>query len=91
MSYTLTLTLEQELKDLIIEACNVPDPPRDFRDDAPLIGPDSPLGLDSLDAVEVVVEVQKKYGVRIGGEDASRAILQSIETLAGFIRKEKGA
>jgi acyl carrier protein len=90
MSHTSVSTLEKELKDLIIEACNVPDPPEDFPGNAPLIGPDSPLGLDSLDAVEIVVEVQKNYGVRIGGEDTSREVLQSIETLVAFIRQERG-
>jgi acyl carrier protein len=65
------VALEADLQQLIIEACNVPDPPDTVDPDAPLIGPDSPLGLDSLDAVEVVVEVQKKYQVRIGGRDTS--------------------
>jgi acyl carrier protein len=48
------------------------------------------LGLDSLDAVELVVAVQKKFGVRIGGEETSRDVLQSVATLAEFIRREKG-
>jgi acyl carrier protein len=90
MSYRSVLTLEKELKEVIVDACNVPDAPEDFPDDAPLIGPDSPLGLDSLDAVEVVVAVQKRFDVRIGGEDTSREVLQSVETLAAFIRREKG-
>ena len=77
--------LEQELKRLIIEACNIPDPPEDFPHDAPLIGPESPLDLDSLDAVEVVVAVQKRFGVRIGGEDSSREVLESVRTLADYI------
>ena len=77
--------LEQELKSLIIEACNIPDAPEDFPSDAPLIGPESPLDLDSLDAVEVVVAVQKRFGVRIGGEDSSREVLESVRTLADYI------
>lgn len=89
MSETIDVALEQELKSLIIEACNIPDAPEDFPSEAPLIGPESPLGLDSLDAVEVVVAVQRAYGVRIGGEDTSREILQSIRTLAEFICCER--
>ncbi len=81
--------LEQQLKALIIDACGVEDAPEDFPGDAPLIGPESPLGLDSLDAVEVVVTIQKKYGIRIGGEDTSREVLRSIDTLAAFIRAER--
>ncbi len=90
MLQTSEMTLEKELKELIVDACNVPDPPENFPDRAPLIGPDSPLGLDSLDAVELVVAVQKRFGVRIGGEDSSREVLESIETLADFIRREQG-
>lgn len=89
MTETSNFELEQELKTLIIDACNIPDAPEDFSSEAPLIGPESPLGLDSLDAVEVVVAVQRAYGVRIGGEDTSREILQSIRTLAEFIRRER--
>lgn len=79
-------SLETELQELIIDACNVPDAPEEVDSEAPLIGPDSPLGLDSLDAVEVVVAVQKKYDVRIGGQDTSREVLRSLRTLADFIR-----
>ncbi len=82
--------LEQQLKNMIIECCGIPDPPEAFSSEAPLIGPESPLGLDSLDAVEVVVEVQKRYGVRIGGEEGSREVLQSIATLAEFVARERG-
>jgi len=46
-------------------------------------------GLDSLDAVEIVVAVQKKYGVRIGGQDSSREVLRSLRVLADFIRRER--
>lgn len=80
--------LEKQLLQLIIETCNVPDAPEDVPADAPLIGPESVLGLDSLDAVEVVVAVQKAFGVRIGGEDSAREVLQSIRSLASFILRE---
>ena len=82
--------LEQELRDLIVDSCNIPDAPEEVFPDAPLIGPDSPWGLDSLDAVEIVVAVQKAYEVRIGGQDTSREVLASLRTLAEFIRKERG-
>ncbi len=84
--------LERELVEMIIDLCNVEDIcPDDVPVDAPLIGPESPLGLDSLDAVEVVVAVQKTQGVRIGGEDSGREILQTVATLAAFIRQKKQA
>ena len=80
--------LERDLKRLIIDACKVVDAPDDFPSDAQLIGPDSPLGLDSLDAVEIVFMIQKKYDIRIGGEDTSRRVLASIASLADFISQE---
>ena len=83
-------SLECELAELIIDFCNVEDvSAEDIPPESPLIGPDSPFGLDSLDAVEVVVAVQKTYGVRIGGEKTSREVLQSLTALADFIRREQ--
>ncbi|PNU20622.1 acyl carrier protein [Geothermobacter hydrogeniphilus] len=87
MSETSEFT--KRLKQLIVETCNIPDAPEDVPEDAPLIGPDSPLDLDSLDAVEVVVAVQKAFGVRIGGEEGAREVLQSLRTLAEFILREQ--
>lgn len=87
----MSKALEYELAELIINFCNVEDiSPEDISPETPLIGPDSPFGLDSLDAVEVVVAVQKTYGVRIGGEKTSREALQSLRSLAEFISREKG-
>jgi len=83
--------IERELIDMITEACDIPGPlPADFGPDAILIGPESPLGLDSLDAVEIIVTVQMKYGIRIDAEKIGRSILQTVGTLADFIRREKG-
>lgn len=82
--------LEQELVAMLVEACRVPEPfPTDISPDAPLIGPDSPFGLDSLDAVEVVVAVQRKYNVRIESQESSRQVLQSLRTLADYIRRHR--
>jgi acyl carrier protein len=82
--------LEQELVDMIVEACDVPEPlPADFGPESILIGPESPLGLDSLDAVEIIVTVQMRYGIRIDAEKIGRTILQTVGNLADFIRKER--
>jgi len=88
----MTDNLETELLSQIIELCNVENiRPEEVSSDAPLIGPESPLGLDSLDAVEVVVAMQKTYNVRIGASDTSREVLRSIQTLADFIRLKQPA
>jgi acyl carrier protein len=92
MESLVTDGLEQELHDLIVKICNVSVPITNAPiPNAPLIGPDSPLGLDSLDAVEIVVEVQKKYGVHIDAQETGRRVLDSLRTLADFIRKQNKA
>ncbi len=79
--------LERELLAAICRTCNLPDVDMDaVGPDDPLIGPDSPLGIDSLDALEIVVMVQKEYGVRIASQNTSRVVLQSLATLAAYIR-----
>jgi acyl carrier protein len=83
--------LEKELLDAIIETCDIMEDipedlsPEDPLFDAPLIGPDSILGLDSLDAVEIVVMIQDKYGIRIQGKDQGQQILLSLRTLANYV------
>ncbi len=80
--------LEQELLELICKICNVEEVEMDtLVGDEPLIGPDSVLGLDSLDALEIAVTIQKEYGVRMDSENTSRDVLQSLETLAEYIKK----
>jgi len=84
--------LEQELLDMIVKICDIPGPPlADFSPAAPLIGPESPLGLDSLDAVEIIVTVQMNYGLRIDAENVGRTILQSLQSLADFVRQQRPA
>jgi acyl carrier protein len=81
--------LEKELVELIVKVCNVLDPvPDDLSFDEPIVGKESVLGLDSLDAVEIVVAVEKKYNVRIDAQETSRRVLRSINTLAEFIRQQ---
>ncbi len=84
-------TLEKELQDLIIKVCDVEDvDENNINPEDPLIGPDSPLMLDSLDAVEIVVAIQHKYNIRMDNQKIARKILKSIKTLADFIRSETG-
>jgi acyl carrier protein len=80
-------TFERELIEAICHTCNVQDVEIDtIQSDDPLIGPESPLGIDSLDALEIVVMVQKTYGVRIDSQNTSRMVLQTVATLADYIQ-----
>ena len=81
---------ERQLLELICTTCNLQDIKLDeIRSDDPLIGPDSPLGTDSLDALEIAVTIQQKYGVRMNSENTSRAVLQTLATLAEYIQKNR--
>ena len=73
-----------KLKQVLIEELNLEDiTPDEIEDDEALFG--EGLGLDSLDAVELVVVVQKHFGVEIKDMEEGRPALQSINTLAAFI------
>ncbi len=83
--------LETELLALIRETCKLPEAeytPAEIMN-LPLIGPESPLGIDSLDAVEIVVTVQNRYGVRIESMESSRLVMESFSSLLEFIRQNK--
>ena len=79
---------EEELLELICTTCNLDDVDKNTvsRND-PLIGPDSPLGIDSIDALEIAVTVQQQYGVRMDSENTTRVVMQSLATLAEYIRE----
>lgn len=84
------MDIKQKLKQVLIEELNLEDvTPEEIGDDDQLFG--EGLGLDSLDAVELVVVVQKHFGVEIKDMEEGRPALQSIRTLAAFIEaKQKG-
>jgi len=86
----LISALERELLEMITETCRCAEsPPADPSPDTPLIGPESPFGFDSLDAVEIVVAVQRKYQLRIDSQETSRKVLRSLRTLAEFIQNHR--
>lgn len=86
--------LIDELKQLIVEACNLEEAGigvEDLQADEPLVGPDSPHGIDSLDAIEIVAAVEKKYKVRISSVDSAQKLLRTIRVLAEFIAEKQPA
>lgn len=73
-----------ELKQKIIEALKLQDiTPEQIEDDAPLFG--TGLGLDSIDALELVVLLEKEYGIVIKDIEEGRPAFRSVKTLAEFI------
>lgn len=77
--------LIQELKNEIVSALNLEDVrPGDIDPSAPLFG-DSGLGLDSIDALELIVLMEKKYGIKLDNPAQGREIFTSLDTMAGYI------
>ena len=79
-------SLPLRLKTLIITTLKLEDVrPEEIPDDEPLIG--SPrFGLDSIDALELVLAIEREFGVKIGSSEESRQALTSISTLAAYLR-----
>jgi acyl carrier protein len=73
-----------ELKKDIIESLNLEDvKPEDIDADAPLFG--SGLGLDSIDALELIVLLEKKYGIKMKDPQKGKEVFKSVNVMAKFI------
>ncbi|MFO1487265.1 MAG: phosphopantetheine-binding protein [Verrucomicrobiota bacterium] len=80
-----------ELKSKIIESLNLQDiTPDQINDDAPLFGPGG-LELDSIDALELVVMLEKNYGIVIKDMEEGRPAFRSTRALAEFIEQKRPA
>lgn len=76
------------LKLQIIEALNLEDmTPDDIDNDAPLFG--EGLGLDSIDALELIVILDKYYGIKLASPAEGKAVFKSINCIADFIQKNR--
>lgn len=80
--------LLDQLKGEIIEQLNLEDVKKEnINDDAPLFG--SGLGLDSIDALELIVLLEKNYGIKVANPAEGKKIFQSVRTLANYIQENK--
>ncbi len=85
------IELEHQIKQLIIEALELEDiSPQDIVTDEPLF--DAGLGLDSIDALELGMALQQRFGVTLDAEDKdTRAHFRSVAALARFVADQQGA
>ena len=80
----MTSDLKTRLKELLIERLKFEDmTPADIPDDQPLFA--GGLGLDSIDALEIVVMLENEFGIKFRNEGSARDSFRSISTLAEFV------
>lgn len=81
--------LINELKLKVIDALNLDGmTPEDIDDNAPLFG-DEGLGLDSIDVLELIVLLEKNYGIRLASPAQGKEIFKSIAGMADYIAKNR--
>ena len=78
----MSAAMRLALKELIVEACDKAVEPASIPDDAALFGVDSCLQLDSLDALQLSMAIQKRYGLRLTDSKETRRVLASVSSLA---------
>lgn len=82
---TTSAELIAELKTLVLDAAEKPMPEGGLSDDEVLFGPDARLALDSLDALQISMAIQQRYGVRMPDSKDTRRALTSIAHLAAHL------
>lgn len=76
-----------QLKALLLEACDKDEPPGGLTPEEILFGPESRLNLDSLDALQISMAIQKRYGIRMPDSKDTRRALASLATLANHLQE----
>jgi acyl carrier protein len=77
--------LKLALKNLIVQSCAKDCDPAEIADNEPLFGSAARLALDSLDALQLSVALQKRYGARLTDSKETRRIFANVENLAHWL------
>ena len=80
-------TLKEEIKRAIVESLRLPIPVEEIGNSTSLFG--DGLGLDSIDVLELVLEMERRFGVSINDDDTGQRVLRSVDTIADFIIDER--
>ena len=79
--------LRSDIRAAIVRALKLPISPDEIDNAAPLFG--AGLGLDSIDALELVLEIERAFGVVIGDEATGGKVLQSVDAIAAYIEAQR--
>ena len=81
--------LKADIKKMIIETLNMEDVAiEDIGDDLILFGGENTLGLDSIDAIELVMAIQRDFKVRLDDQNLAREVLKDVNSIANFVQSK---
>lgn len=83
-----SVELKSEIKKMLVENLMLQVTAEEIKDDQALFGPGS-LGLDSVDALQLVVALEKNYGIKVPDPDAAKTILHSVNSMAEAVIQKK--
>ena len=75
--------LKMKIKEVIVKSLRLEMPPAQIADNVPLFG--EGLGLDSIDALELVLEIERTFGTAITDDQIGNRVLRSVDSIADFI------
>lgn len=86
----LETDLRDQIKEMMVENLMLKVTKEEIADDLPLFGPEG-LGLDSIDALELVVSLEKKFGVSVPNSEAAKRALGTVNTIHAYVLEHRKA
>jgi acyl carrier protein len=80
--------LKEQIKEMLVTNLMLRTPKEEIGNDLPLFGPDG-LGLDSIDALQLVVSMEKTFGVGVPNSEVARVALATVNSICDYIREQR--